>query len=325
MAKPNLLIAESQNFSGSALSALERYFDVELADLDRSGLLQRVPHCDYLWIRLRTMIDREIIDASPRLKAIVTNTTGLNHIDVDHARSRAVQVLSLQGETEFLQSIRATAEHTIGLTLALLRAIPAAHRHVCAGNWDRSEFLGREIFRRSVGIIGHGRLGKIVAGYFQALGADVAVHDRKLEPGTTVDGIRSVALGEVLMESDIVSLHVAFEPENRQMIGKQQFRSMKVGSVFINTSRGELVDEFALAEALESGHLAGAALDVVDAEHAPTPSRERLIQFARNSNRLILTPHIGGNTIESTERTELFLAEKLCRSIGAPTSHLAIG
>lgn len=310
--RPKLLIAESRDFSPAALETLRPYFALDLADVDREHLLKRVHDCDYLWVRLRTFIDAEILDRAPALKGVVTNTTGLNHIDLDACKERGIQIVSLQGESEFLKSVRATAEHTLGLGLALLRHIPAAHHHVCAGYWDRTSFSGREIYGKTVGIIGYGRLGKIVARYFRALEANVIVHDRALSPNQVVDGFSSKPLSELLAASDIVSLHVAYEPANRYMLGASQFRAMKPGAIFINTARGELVDELALVDALESGQLAGAALDVLDSEHAPTPARDHLIRFAGQTDRLILTPHIGGNTIESTRRTELFLAEKVC-------------
>ena len=319
--KPLLLIAESDEFSKEALAALRRHFAVELANLNREELLQRVSRCQYLWVRLRTLIDAEIIDAAPQLKAIVTNTTGLNHIELDHAQRRGILIISLQGELNFLKTIRATAEHTIGLTLALLRKIPAAHDHVCNASWDRSAFKGREIYGKTVGIVGYGRLGKIVAGYFQALGATVIVNDRGLAAGETVDGFATKPLPALLSIADIVSLHVAYEPSNRRMLGASEFRAMKPGAVFINTARGELVDETALLEDLEREHLGGAALDVIDAEHGQSPVRARLVQFARVTDRLILTPHIGGYTDESLARTEIFLADKLLSEVlGIPTS-----
>jgi D-3-phosphoglycerate dehydrogenase len=306
-----LLVAESRDFNSEAADLLRRHFDVEFADLDRQQLIERVRDFDLLWVRLRTMIDREIMDASPKLQAIITNTTGLNHIDLEQAEKRAVRVISLKGETDFLKDIRATAEHTIALTLALLRKIPAAHEHVCQGNWDRTPFLGGEIYGKTVGIIGYGRLGEIVSRYFAALGARVVVHTRDHRAGTQINGFDSMTLSELLAASDIVSLHASWEPPNNGMIGRREFELMKPGAYFINTARGELVDESALLDAVEQKHLGGVAMDVIDHEHDRGASFERLTKLANATDHLLVTPHIAGYTRESLCKTDTFLARQL--------------
>lgn len=311
--KPRLLIAECSRFSPRAISILSESFEVELADLDREGLLQRVAGFNFLWVRLRNLIDAEVMDAAPALRTVITNTTGLNHIDLDHAKRRGIDIVSLRGETKFLHRIRATAEHTIALTLALLRRIPDAHVHACDGQWDRNLFRGSEIYEKTVGIVGYGRLGRIAARYFCAFDASVIIHSLDLTPGTVVDSLPVVGLPQLLADADIVSLHVNYEPENEGLFGKAEFDQMKPDAVFVNTARGELVDENALADALESGKLAGAAIDVVRGEQTHDFAPSRLVQLARNLGNVVLTPHIGGNTHESLAKTELFLAKKLCR------------
>lgn len=314
-AKPKLLIAESHEFSPVAIEILSDSFDVELADLDRAELLRKVKDVEFLWVRLRNMIDAEIMDAASNLKAIITNTTGLNHIDLQQADHRHISVISLKGEVEFLKQIRATAEHTIGLTLALLRKIPSAHQHVVAGGWNRTLFKGHEIHEKTVGIVGYGRLGKIVAGLFQAFGARVIVTSLEFKSGTQVDSFPVLKLAQLLDESDIVSLHVNYEPANDSMFGKPQFDMMRPSAVFINTARGELVDEEALANALDSGSIAGAAIDVVRGEQINARASARLNELAKNSGMLVITPHVGGNTYESLSKTEIYLAEKLCHTM----------
>ncbi len=313
--KPKLLIVESDRFSAAAVSSLSSVFDVDLQDLSREQLVKAVTDVDVLWVRLRHMIDSEIMAAAPRLKAIVTNTTGLNHIALAEASDRGISVLSLKGEVAFLDRVRATAEHTIALTLALLRRIPAAHLHACSGNWDRDLFQGREIHEKTVGVIGYGRLGRIVAGYFHAFGARVVVNSRELPEDGTVDSFECMSLDQLLDESDIVTLHVNYEPGNDSMIAADEFRRMKESAVFVNTARGELVDEDALRDALESCSISGAAVDVVRDEQLQQGASSALTRLAQDTNRLVLTPHIAGNTVESLEKTEIFLAEKLCARI----------
>ena len=307
--KPKLLIAESEGFSEKAFALLETMFDVDAQDLCRKELLKNVALYDYLWVRLRNMIDAEVLTVATRLKAVATNTTGLNHLDLDAAADRGIAVISLRGEVDFLREIRATAEHTIGLCLAQLRGIPDAHRHCMNGHWDRNQFRGHEIYQSTVGIIGYGRLGAITASYFQALGANVIVHSAGLSEGDVMDGFPVVTLDQVFERSDIVSLHVNGAPENHGMIGERQFRIAKPNCLFINTARGELVDQQALCHALEAGWIAGAALDVIANEQEMRGIEPRLLNLS--PQQVVMTPHVGGNTYESLDRTEVFLAEKL--------------
>ena len=309
--KPSLLIAESKDFSPRALTILSSAFHIQCDDLDRVGLVSRMSEIDCLWVRLRTFIDSSLIAAAPKLKVIATNTTGLNHIDLIAAEKHGVGVVSLQGETDFLKTIRATAEFTIALTLAVLRNLNAAHQHVLAGGWDRVPFKGREIHDKTVGIIGYGRLGMIVSGYFKAFGANVLICDPKLSEKQQVDGFEVRELHQLLAEADIVSLHVNYTPANRKFFGRQEFQAMRPGSILINTARGELIDEIALVNALREKRLGGVGLDVVSSEHEFSEAFKQLRTFAREEKNIVLTPHIGGNTVESLARTEEFLAEKL--------------
>jgi D-3-phosphoglycerate dehydrogenase len=299
-----VLIAESQGFSQAALGVLRGAAEVTLADLDRAGLLREVGEAEALWVRLRHRIDREVLAAGPRLRVVATPATGLNHIDLEEAERRRVRVLSLGGEADFLREVRATAEHTVGLLLALFRHTPAAVEHVRAGGWNRDLFRGREVAGKTAGIVGYGRLGRIVGEYLQAMGARVVWSD----PYVRGEGL---PLGDLLRAADVVSLHASLTEATRGFFGKGEFAALRPGAWFVNTARGELVDEWALLEALESGRLAGAALDVLAGEDAAGMQDHPLVQYARQHGNLLITPHLGGCTAESMEKTERFLAEKL--------------
>jgi D-3-phosphoglycerate dehydrogenase len=310
--KLKILVAECRGFSSEAAALLREHGDLVLADLDRTGLLSAVKEADVLWIRLRHRIDAEVLAAAPRLKIIVTPTTGLNHIDLNEAHQRGIKVLSLQGETEFLNDIRATAEHTVGLMLSLLRRVPSAVVDVKKGGWDRDRFKGRELFGKTIGIVGYGRLGRIVAKYLRAFDAMILVADPHIDQRTLGSDIFATPLDDLLQESHIVSLHVNLSEATRSFFGKEQFLKMKPGAWFINTARGELIDEMALLEALRSQHLAGAALDVLCGELQNVMENHPLVSYARKHENLLITPHIGGCTVESMEKTEVFMARKLC-------------
>jgi D-3-phosphoglycerate dehydrogenase len=296
---------------------LGRVGELALADLDRGGLLAAVEEADVLWVRLRNRIDAEVMTAAKRLKVIATPTTGLNHIDLEEAGRRGIRVLSLRGETDFLKHIRATAEHTLALALALLRHVPEATAHVRDGGWNRDLFKGRELYGKTVGVVGYGRLGRIVARYFGALETHVLAADPNIEAGAVERDVTLVTLPRLLREADLVTLHVDFSAETQGFFGRQQFAEMKQGAWFINTARGELVEESALLDVLESGHLAGAALDVLCHERADGMKAHPVVAYAREHDHLLITPHVGGCTSESMEGTEVFLAERLFPVVAA--------
>ena len=310
---PTILIAESFAFSNKAADYLRRSGRVVLADLHREELLSRAGGADIIWVRLRHQIDCEVMDAAPHLQAIATPTTGLNHIDVAEARRRNIEVISLRGASHFLRNVYATAEHTMALILALLRHLPAAHQHVVQGSWNRDLFVGRELHGTTAGVIGYGRVGRMVARYLRAFGARVLVTDSQETQGRA--RTLSVTLGELLEQSAIVSLHISLSDKTYKFFGSNEFARMRPRSLFINTARGELIDEQALVDVLAGGQLAGAGLDVLTDESAAGMGANPLVKYARDHANLLLTPHIGGCTTESREKTEQFLAAKVVQFI----------
>ena len=311
--KPVLLITESLRFSEAAAQVLRESSEVRLADLDRAGLLAAVQDADALWVRLRHQIDREVFEAAPRLRIIATPTTGLNHVDVSEAARRNIRVVSLKGETEFLRSVPATAEHTVALLFALMRHVPAAFEHVKMGGWDRDLFLGNDLCGKTAGVIGYGRIGRMVARYLLTFGVRVLATDSAAviaDPGVTL-----VPMNQLLEQSDIVTLHTSYSSEARGLMGTAEFAQMKPGAWFINTARGELVDEEALLEALRSRRIAGCALDVLSEEHSSGMGLNGLVAYAQGHDNLIITPHIGGCTSESMEKTEIFLAGRVATAL----------
>ena len=310
-ARPTILVAEADRFSPQAVARLERVGRVELADLDRPGLLAGVAEADVLWVRLRHRVDDEVLAAGPRLRVVVTPTTGLDHLDLEAADRRGVRVVALRGEIEFLREIRATAELTIALMLALLRNLPEAAEHVREGGWDRDRFRGHELHEKTVGVVGMGRLGTIVARYLQAFGARVIAADPHRAPAEVPAGVELTGLDDLLRRADLVTLHVSLSDATCGLLGAAELARMREGAWMVNTARGELVDEDALLEALRTGRLAGAALDVLRGERPSGMADHPLVRHAREHGNLVITPHIGGATSESMAKTEQFLADRL--------------
>jgi D-3-phosphoglycerate dehydrogenase len=306
-----ILNAEPLSYSDEARTVLKQLGELAEGPFKREELLSRLPDCEVLIVRLAHQIDQEMIEAGIHLNAIVSATTGLDHIDVDYARSKGIAVLSLQGENEFLSTISATAEHAWALLLSLLRRIPPAYTAVRAGDWNRDAFRGYELDGKRLGILGLGRIGRKIARYGLAFGMEVAAYDPYVE--RWVDHAQRLSgLQELLTRSDILSINVPLNVETRGLISRNELALLPAGSVLVNTSRGEIIDEVALVQALASGHLAGAALDVVAHERQPEMrTQSPLIAYARAHDNLLITPHIAGATYESMIKTEAFMAHKL--------------
>lgn len=266
---------------------------------------KRLAEADVLLVQLGIHVNKELIDSAPKLKIIATATTGLDHIDKKHAESKGITIISLKNETAFLRSITSTAELALGLMLAILRKIPSAHTHVLSGAWDREAFRGHTVSGKILGIVGLGRLGEMMQRYGESLGMKVIFTD-PIKAG-------SIALETLLQQSDVVTLHAHLSEETENMINTQHLALMKPSAVLINTSRAQLVDENAIIQALQKGTLAGYATDVLADELSLNKKdvSNPLTVYAKTHDNVIITPHIGGTTVESREATDIFIAEKI--------------
>jgi D-3-phosphoglycerate dehydrogenase / 2-oxoglutarate reductase len=308
-----ILNAEALDYSPIAREILRGLGNLEEADLHRPELFSRLTNTNVLIVRLRSQIDHQVIDSAPRLKVIVTATTGLDHIDTAYAAQRGIAVLSLKGEINFLRSIPATAEHTWGLLLALVRNLPWAYQSVLQGEWERDLFRGRDLSGRHLGIVGLGRIGEKIARYGQAFGMKVAAYDPYRQDWLP-DVQHHQTLESLCRQSEILSLHVPLNEETRGMFGPQELSWLPTGAVLVNTARGAILDEIALLKQLKNSQLSGAALDVLSDETTTDKTvRAQLIEYAQSHANLLLTPHIGGATLDSMHATEIFMAQKLKR------------
>jgi len=310
MKRYRILNLEPDNYSAAALAILQSLGRVDNGPLTRLELLARLHEYEILIVRLAHQFDREIIDRAERLKAIVTATTGLDHIDVACAKAKNIEVLSLRGETEFLRGIPATAEHTWALLLALVRRIPSAFQSVLVGEWERDRFKGHDLAGKTLGILGLGRIGEMVARYGQAFNMRVVAYDPyRVDWPAGVE--RAASQKDLLRQSQVLCVHVPLNEETKNLLGASELAQLPPGALLVNTARGQVIDEAALLAALEQGPLAGAVLDVLSDERAAGPNRSPLVQYARTHDNLLITPHIAGATYESMAATEIFMAHKL--------------
>lgn len=301
----------SEFMDESAVDSLRARFDVvyEPGLVDRPGeLLAALEHAEGLIVRNRTRVNAEMLAAAPRLRAVGRLGVGLDNIDVGACKARSVEVIPATGANAL-----AVSEYVIGTTMLLLRSCYLESREVAAGEWPRARMSnGRETAGKTLGLVGFGGIGQLTARLARGLGMQVVAHDPMIADDAPVwrtSGVAPVPLQTLLADSDAVSLHVPLTPETRGLFDGRCIQSMKKGAVLINTARGGIVDEPALVEALRSGHLAGAALDVF--ENEPLPAGSALLDVPN----LVLTPHIAGVTQESNERVSSLIAERVLQCL----------
>jgi phosphoglycerate dehydrogenase-like enzyme len=266
-----------------------------------------------VFTRLASVLDAEFHANYPALRWIVSPTTGLNHIDLDHFAASGVEVISLRERTEFLDNIHATAELTIALALALIRDLPAAVAAVRGGAWDRYPHKGNELHGKTVMIHGYGRIGRMVAPIYRGFGCRILAND--IVPGRVPEDLRC-DFAAALAETDVLSIHLPLNSETEGLVGREILARLPARAVVVNTSRGEILDQDYLLSSLEQGKLAGAALDVLTGEPDPVSP---LLQARMNAlgRRLIVTPHIGGFTQESLSTVEEFITGAFIDSVRA--------
>jgi len=295
--KPRVLCMLDAGHCSEALEPLRSAAVVVGMPPSQERLLDVIGDFDAFLTSLAVQTDREVLDRASRLRVIATPSTGLDHIDAAYATRKGIRVISLKDETALLDSITATAELAWGLLLAVVRHIPGAFEAAKRGNWARDEFRGHQMSGKTLGVLGYGRLGRMVAEYGKAFRMRVLACDvREMEPE---HGVEMVSFATLLRESDVLTIHVHLTEETRGLIGADELAMMKEGAVLINTSRGALIDEQELLRALESGHLSGAGLDVIDGEWRNDLDQHALVAYARTHGNLIITPHVGGVTHES--------------------------
>jgi phosphoglycerate dehydrogenase-like enzyme len=308
MKKQKLLYYKKLNFQQSNLKLLESNFEVTIIDSpddDNDDLLKKQVIC---FAPLGFYFDTKKISKMDKLRIICTNTTSTPHIDINAASERGISIISLKNEINFLETITPTAEHTWGLMLALMRNIPRAFNSVKNGEWSRWPYGSPKMLSRmSIGIVGLGRIGKMVAKYAKAFDMNVKYFDPYVQD-VSLDVVRVGSLEELVSSSDIVSLHLHLTDETNKIINSEMISKFKRGSWLINTSRGELIDNSAMIESLNSGKLAGAALDVISDEFEQggefNVSEHDLVKYASAHNNLIITPHIAGSTVDAWTLTQ---------------------
>lgn len=297
-------ILVTDGLEADAAATLRKAHDVDMRELDAKQILEAISAYHALIVRSRTKVTKEVLARASSLKVVGRAGVGVDNIDVAEATARRIVVVNAP-----TASTVSVAELAIGHMISLLRRLPEADRSVKEGKWEKQRFEGRELFGKTLGLIGSGRIGAEVAKRAQAFGMRVLAYDPYLSlPTAESHGIRLVDKETVLREADVVSVHAALTPETMGMVGAKELSSMKRTAVLVNCARGEIVQEAALAEALRSGTIAGAAVDVFETE---PPTGSPLL----SAPNIVFTPHLGASTREGQARAGAIIAEQVLKAL----------
>lgn len=295
-----------EQIADSGIELLREQFDVELGfDMDEAELADRIGEFDAILIRSATTLTPELIEAADRLKVIGRAGTGVDNVDIPSATKRGIIVANAPESNSV-----AAAEHTLALALALFRSVPQAHASLVGGQWDRSSYKGSELYGKTLGVIGFGRIGQLVARRALAFEMDVVAFDKFVSPerfeDLGVEGVDEVA--ELYERADLITIHLPKTPETVGWIDDQAIAQMKPGVRIVNCARGELIDLDALLRGLESGKIGGVALDVFPEEPFTGHSL-----FERAD--VVVTPHLGASTSEAQDRAGVDTAEQVTAAL----------
>ena len=306
---PRIVITEFMDERAVALlqAAHDVLYDARLVD-DAPRLLHEAAGADAIVVRNRTQVRGDLLAALTRCTVVGRLGVGLDNIDVRGCEQRGMQVIPATGANAL-----SVAEYVVGTAMVLLRGAYQSSAAVAGGTWPRNALSnGREISGKTLGLIGFGSIGQLTARLAQGLGMQVIAHDPMLvadRPVFASSGVRCTGLDDLVSNSDVISLHVPLVDSTRGLFDAARIAAMKRGAVLINTARGGIVDEPALAAALKSGQLGGAAIDVFETEPLP------VAPHFQDCPNLVLTPHIAGVTAEANERVSFLIADKLLQAL----------
>ncbi len=290
----------TDRIADDAVRVLQSFGGIEAVSIGTPSpaeLLEMIGEFDAIVVRSPTHVTADVIERGQKLRFIGRAGVGVDNIDVEAATRRGIIVINSPRSNTI-----STAEHTMALMLAVARDIPRAHETVVSGKWDRDRFKGVELSNKVLGVVGLGRVGREVAARARSFGMTVLAYD--VVSPANAGNTRMVSLDELLRDADWITIHVPLLRETRGLIGAPEIASMKKGVFIINCARGGIVDENALADALDSGHVAAVGLDVFENE---PPGKNRLLGHPRS----VFTPHVGAATIDAQRRVATDVAESI--------------
>jgi D-3-phosphoglycerate dehydrogenase / 2-oxoglutarate reductase len=294
-----ILVAEPLAAAGIELLKAQPGWDIVISNPKEYA--QHLGDAEALFVRSAVKVNAEVLAKAPKLKVIGRAGVGVDNVDLPAATAAGVLVMNTPGGNAV-----AVAEHTLGLMLCMARSIPQASASTKSGGWEKKKFMGSELRGKTLGILGLGYIGQEVAKRSRGFEMKIIASDPYADPAIAKGlGVSLVSLDELYAQSDYITLHVAITKETNKMLNDAAFAKMKTGVRIVNCARGELVDDAALARAIQSGKVAGAAIDVFETE--PPPAGDPLLAL----ETVLATPHIGGSTGEAQEIVGLRIVEQV--------------
>src|SRR5881398_3007563 len=292
----------TDGLESEAIATLRKQHQVDVKEVDPKGLLDVVAGYHALIVRSRTVVSKAVLTHAPNLKVVGRAGVGVDNIDVAEATARKIAVVNAP-----TASTISVAELALGHIISLLRHLTEADRSVKDGKWEKKKFEGRELFGKTLGLVGSGRIGAEVAKRAEAFGMRVIAYDPYLpKAAASAVGIRLVEKDALFRDADVLSIHAALTPETRGLVSASELAMMRPNAILVNCARGEIVDEQALAEALRAKKISGAAIDVFATE---PPSGSPLLE----APNVVFTPHLGASTSEGQSRAGAIVADQVLK------------
>ena len=312
--KKRLLVMTPISHINGLEKLLKKYFKLDKIENPSKNQIFKIIH-NYEIIftnpnMSKVFLSKKILQKAKKLKVICTASTGTNHIDIDFSKKRKIKILSLRSNKKIINKISSTAEHALTLIMSKIRNVFEATVSVKRGNWDYRPFIGRQMNCLNIGIIGYGRLGKMLAKYLSPLVKKIFIYEKNFKIRNLNKKISQVSLKKLLTISDVISLHIHADKKNVNFINKKILCLMKKNVLIVNTSRGEIIDEFDLVNFLKKNKDASYSTDVLRDE-VLNKFESKILKYSKFSSQVLITPHIGGMTKDAQELAYVGIAKKL--------------
>lgn len=305
MTKGKILIVDDLHPAFKENATAMGYLVDDRPDITRAETISIIGDYEGIAVRTKFLIDKALIDTATKLKFVARAGAGLDNIDEVYASQKQIQLLNApEGNRD------AVGEHALGMLLSLMNNFQKGDREIRDGIWDREGNRGYELKGKTVGIIGYGHMGRSFAKRLQGFDVNVIAYD-KYKTGFSDEYAKEVSMEEIVRQSDVLSLHIPLTSETRQMVNEEYFFHFRKPIFFINTARGEIASVKAILNAITQGKILGAGLDVLQTEKFPALAEQEWYEELRKSNKVLLSPHVGGWTFDSYRKISEVLAEKL--------------
>ena len=293
---------------------LKKKCTLKFSKNSREKTIKLLSNADYYLASASIQVDKSFLSHCKKLKEIISPSTGTDHLDLKELKKRGIKITTIKNELKLLNTFTATSELAFGLMLNIQRKIIKASKSASSGYWAREFYAGTQLYDKTLGILGLGRLGSISAKIGKGFGMKILATDIKSKK---ISGVKMVDIKNLFKKSDIITIHIHLNNKTKNLINKNLLKLMKPHSILINTSRGGIINEKHLLEALKSKNIAGAGLDIVVGEWLDQNKlkNHKLVSYSKKNSNLLIVPHIGGSTYESITGARRFVCNKILKSL----------